>query len=556
VTSLATTSNTLATDTQCFSYDYLRNLTSAWTPSSNNCATAKSATALGGPAPYWTDYAVSPQTGNRTSSVEHPVTGTATTDTFAYPAAGASNPHAVQSVAHTGGTTGTSSYGYDAAGDTTARPGQSLGYDNEGKIATVIAGSASESNVYDASGALLLQTDSTTGSTLFLGSTELHETTGSSTASAVRTYSANGTPIAERTTAVGVSGSKLTWLATDAQGTVDMQVDAVTGVAASRLQDPFGQARGTSTAAWSDGHGFLNAPTGALTSLTQLGARMYDASLGRFLSVDPVLSPSDPQQNNGYSYAHNDPVSMSDPTGLDPNIASSCNTLACRNGMYVGNSGKAPAAAGNSVSLSKNVEIGSKDQNRKQLKYAYTTYQSFIRVPQSDRDNPYNQLTNWRDICAATVNVEACSQQFRSLLAASTGNNPDFPTAAELAAGGEIRLDGSKAAVLGSVEWSEVLTIEKTSPTPSDKPVVASDASPVLPRYADGKTIAYSYYGVPTPSGVSVSRRVAIGSDGSAYFSTDNFRRPERIYPLQSGFGTAYFSPGIAAQFGYDDRRG
>jgi hypothetical protein len=72
-----------------------------------------------------------------------------------------------------------------------------------GKIASVTAGSASESNVYDASGNLLLQTDSTTGSTLFLGATELHETTGSSTASAVRTYSANGTPIAERTTAVG-----------------------------------------------------------------------------------------------------------------------------------------------------------------------------------------------------------------------------------------------------------------------------------------------------------------------------------------------------------------
>jgi RHS repeat-associated protein len=206
-------------------------------------------------------------------------------------------------------------------------------------------------------GTLLLQADSTTGSTLFLGATELHETTGSSTASAVRTYTANGTPIAERTTAVGVSGSKLTWLATDAQGTVDLQVDAVTGVVASRLQDPFGQARGTSTAAWSDGHGFLNATTDALTSLTQLGARMYDASLGRFLSVDPVLSPSDPQQNNGYSYAHNSPVSMSDPTGLDPNIASSCSSLACRNLMYGGSSGKAPAAAGNTKKASKGIAL-------------------------------------------------------------------------------------------------------------------------------------------------------------------------------------------------------
>jgi RHS repeat-associated protein len=414
VTSVATTSNTLATDTQCFSYDYLRNLTSAWTPSSNNCATAKSATALGGPAPYWTDYAVSPQTGNRTSTVEHSTTGTATTDTFAYPVAGAVNPHAVQSVVHTGGTTGTSTYGYDADGDTTARPGQTLGYDNEGKIATVTAGSASESNVYDASGNLLLQTDSTTGSTLFLGATELHETTGSSTASAVRTYTANGTPIAERTTAVGVSGSKLTWLATDAQGTVDLQVDAVTGVVASRLQDPFGQARGTSTAAWaSDGHGFLNATTGALTSLTQLGARMYDASLGRFLSVDPVLSPSDPQQNNGYSYAHNSPVSMSDPTGLDPNIASSCSSLACRNQMYSGSSGNAPAAAGNTdtyIKVSPHVVVSSNDPQLKSMQAAYKkALKMFNHAPTS----PSQEMNVWAEACIWGDPL-ACDPNFRS----------------------------------------------------------------------------------------------------------------------------------------------
>jgi hypothetical protein len=80
---------------------------------------------------------------------------------------------------------------------------------------------------------------------------------------------------------------------------------------------------------------------------------MYDASLGRFLSVDPVLSPSDPQQNNGYSYAHNDPVSMSDPTGLDPNIALSCNSLVPerdvrrqqREGTGRGNTTKAKAFA-------------------------------------------------------------------------------------------------------------------------------------------------------------------------------------------------------------------
>jgi RHS repeat-associated protein len=319
VKSIVTTSDSAATDTQCFSYDYLQNLTSAWTPSSNDCTTAKSASALGGPAPYWTDYSVDPQTGNRTSTTEHPTTGTATTDTYSYPAAVAARPHAVQTVTHTGGTTGTSSYGYAADGGTTTRPGQTLTYDAEGRVSTVTAGSTTQSDIYDASGNLLLQTDSTTGSTLFLGATQLHETKGSTTASAVRTYSINGTPVAERSTTVGASGSVLTWLGTDAQGTVNLQVSASAGIATVRYQDPFGQARGTSPTTWSDGHGFLNATTDPLSGLVQLGARMFDASIGRFLSVDPVLSPTDPQQNNGYSYSHNSPINLADPTGLTPN---------------------------------------------------------------------------------------------------------------------------------------------------------------------------------------------------------------------------------------------
>ncbi|GAB3586918.1 hypothetical protein GCM10027406_37850 [Leifsonia lichenia] len=69
---------------------------------------------------------------------------------------------------------------------------------------------------------------------------------------------------------------------------------------------------------WSSAHGYLNAPVSGLTGLTQLGARAYDPVLGRFVSVDPVLAPDNPQQNNGYSYAHNNPVTQSDPSGYIP----------------------------------------------------------------------------------------------------------------------------------------------------------------------------------------------------------------------------------------------
>ncbi len=64
--------------------------------------------------------------------------------------------------------------------------------------------------------------------------------------------------------------------------------------------------------------GFVGGTVDASTGLVHLGARDYDADLGRFVSLDPVLDPSSPQQINGYNYANSNPVVLSDPTGLAP----------------------------------------------------------------------------------------------------------------------------------------------------------------------------------------------------------------------------------------------
>lgn len=52
------------------------------------------------------------------------------------------------------------------------------------------------------------------------------------------------------------------------------------------------------------------------TGLTHLGAREYDPTLGRFISVDPIMDLTDPTQWHGYTYANNNPVTLSDPSGL------------------------------------------------------------------------------------------------------------------------------------------------------------------------------------------------------------------------------------------------
>jgi RHS repeat-associated protein len=164
---------------------------------------------------------------------------------------------------------------------------------------------------------ILLQSDPTSGSTVFLGDTELHVTAGTTVASAVRTYSVGGIPVAERTSTAGVSGSVLRWLGADAQNTATLEVAAATGTVVRRYTDPFGNPRG-SAPTWSSSHTLLNAPASTFNGLTTLGARQYDSALGRFLSVDSILAPFNPQQNNGYSYSANNPVTLSDPTGLAP----------------------------------------------------------------------------------------------------------------------------------------------------------------------------------------------------------------------------------------------
>jgi len=62
------------------------------------------------------------------------------------------------------------------------------------------------------------------------------------------------------------------------------------------------------------------------TGLTFMRARYYDPTSGRFISKDPVEGVLDnPQSQNGYSYAHNDPINLSDPSGeAIPLIGTAC----------------------------------------------------------------------------------------------------------------------------------------------------------------------------------------------------------------------------------------
>lgn len=321
VTSLSTTSAlpTATTQVNCYGYDALRQLTRVWTPSSAAaCQQAPSAAALVGPAPMWKDYSYDTKTGNRLKVVTRAQSGSSSTSTYTYPTAGAPSPHA-PSVVTGAASAGGGSYGYDEAGNMTARPGQTLTFNEFGKVATTTntTTGATSANTYDASGQLLLRNSSVEGVSLYLNGTVLTKAPNSAVISGTRTYvAAGGVPVAQRSAKSGTAGSVMTWLFVDAQGTVDTQTVAATGVTAKQYRDPFGMAAGSSSGTWAGGEGFLNKLTTPSTGLTDIGARTYDSRLGKFISVDPVVDPSKPRQNTGYAYSGNNPVTWSDPTGL------------------------------------------------------------------------------------------------------------------------------------------------------------------------------------------------------------------------------------------------
>ncbi|MFC1420886.1 polymorphic toxin-type HINT domain-containing protein [Streptacidiphilus cavernicola] len=351
--------NPANTDLQCYKYDYLGRLTTAWTdtgttstaptPSipgiggcNNSSPTANpapgKATTVGGPAAYWTDYGYDP-TGNRTSEIQHDPAGNTSNDirtSQVFPTPGTDNtpttapntgggtggPHALMTTTSTGpNNPGASSYQYDAAGNTTAitttAGTTALNWDAEDHLSKdqATGTSGATTYLYDADGNLLVQTDPTL-TTVFLGSDQITYAPASGAPLQDTRYYAqpNGLTIVRQ-------GAIENFQASDPHGTASLNIDANNLTETRRYLDPFGNPRGTTPANWTTAngfgdHGFVGGTQDPATGLTNIGAREYQPATGRFLNTDPVLDPTDPQQWNGYAYSNNEPTNASDPTGL------------------------------------------------------------------------------------------------------------------------------------------------------------------------------------------------------------------------------------------------
>jgi RHS repeat-associated protein len=347
ITSITNTESSTGVDRQCFAHDAMGRLAHAWT-GTEGCPTSTTTPGAGpalgqltdGPdgSGYWQSYEFD-AIGNRTRLTDHDLTNPNLDDvhdyTYGTPIPGqagtVAQPHTLTGVnsiekAATGTVESTSSYDYDTSGNTTSRViggnTQNLTWDRRNKLTAVDTdnnGTDDVTYLYDAAGNRLIENDGTTR-TLFLGEAEITAKADGTPLHARRYYTHPGAPTTVRTTTGTTTGHQLTTLLSDHHGTATTAVEHANGQQIThRRYDPYGNPRGTEPTTWPDRHTFLG--TGIddpETALTHIGAREYDQTTGRFLSVDPVIDHADPLQINGYTYANGNPVLLSDPTGLAP----------------------------------------------------------------------------------------------------------------------------------------------------------------------------------------------------------------------------------------------
>ncbi|OPC84707.1 hypothetical protein B4N89_30695 [Embleya scabrispora] len=339
VTSIKTVRDGTTTDTQCFAYDSHRRLKEAWTDTAGtdtpadprdgglgSCTTqTPTPSTVGGPDPYWQSFTYD-VVGNRTKLVDHDPTDDPTknvTTEYGYRAGTTSTDrtHRLDTVTVKTGTREAVTTGltYDQAGNTKTRPGadanlQTLTWNEEDKLTKVASATGTGDYVYDADGNRIIRREAGK-TTLYLGSDELTTNTDQSgPVVGTRYYQTAGGAAVVRN-----GNGMLVYVAVDHHGTPTSTLDATTLTATRRQSKPFGEPRGPQPTQaggqWPDDKGFLGKPTDS-TGLTHVGAREYDPTLGRFISVDPVMDLTSAQQMHGYTYGNNNPTTISDPTGL------------------------------------------------------------------------------------------------------------------------------------------------------------------------------------------------------------------------------------------------
>lgn len=239
---------------------------------------------------------------NRTQIVENG----STVATYSYDPATTPGVDQLTSVTE-GGSTRT--FAYNADGETTSYGDKTLSWDGWGRHSGGSFAGQSVSYQFDPGGFRRQRTSSTATTRYLLGG--LFETDNLGTI----TLSDIDGPAGDLAHYSGPpsTGSTVSYLYFNGHGDLASTADGAGARTAAHTYDPFGtplQAPPANTASerWT---GRWDKKYDATTGIVEMGVRPYDASLGRFLSVDPV----DGGSANNYDYAGQDPINGYDLDG-------------------------------------------------------------------------------------------------------------------------------------------------------------------------------------------------------------------------------------------------
>ena len=284
------------------------------------------------------------------------ITSKSDAGTYSYPSSGSALPHAVSAITGTVDGLTNPQYSYDGDGNLTCistgsgctgSVGKQVSVTAFNMAATITQGTTSVSFVYDSEHKRIRESSTVAGTTTTTayfndpasGAMEEIVVAGSTVSwrdylvadgaiIGVRTASESGGPLWGSVVwnSFNWTAPTVTWayFLLDHLGSVAVVTDA-SGTVTQRLSyDPWGKERnpdGTDAACGSIAspttRGFTNQEQLDQVCLVNLNARIYDPSIGKFLSPDPVVgNPFLPNGFNRYAYVLNNPLSLTDPTGL------------------------------------------------------------------------------------------------------------------------------------------------------------------------------------------------------------------------------------------------
>ena len=223
-------------------------------------------------------------------------------------------PHAVT-------TAGGNTYTYDANGNMTSGAGRTLTWTSFDRPAAISTPNAYVSMGYDANHKRISKTNTINGEvTLYVGGGFEEVTQAGITKAKHYIRSGNGlVAIMEQVATL----KTMKYVHNDQLGSINVMTDGAGAVLERLSFDAFGKPRNadatdplTSLLVVQTTRGYTGHKMDAEVGLINMNARLYDATLGRFISADVTIdAPSDMQTFNRYTYVMNNPFASIDPTG-------------------------------------------------------------------------------------------------------------------------------------------------------------------------------------------------------------------------------------------------